>query len=265
MKSPFPGMDPYLEARWSDVHATLIAMIKEALQPNLPVGLRARTEERVLLEQSNEEEDNIQAYRADVAVVETRLHNGPRATASTATVPEPLHIHFYDAPEAERWIQIIDSTSGNRVITSIEVLSPWNKWSGRLNKLYRKKLKDYEDADVSVVEIDLLRGDRIRLRVTQEDLPPARRTAYLTCVQRAWVVDEWEAYPMKLQEPLPSIPIPLRQSDPDAVLALQPLIERVYVAGAHDDIDYSKPAKPPLEGEDEAWADQLLRRAGLRS
>jgi hypothetical protein len=26
MKSPFPGMDPYLESRWSDVHPKLIAL-----------------------------------------------------------------------------------------------------------------------------------------------------------------------------------------------------------------------------------------------
>lgn len=30
-RSPFPGMDPYLEARWSDVHSKLIAFIGEAL------------------------------------------------------------------------------------------------------------------------------------------------------------------------------------------------------------------------------------------
>ena len=50
MKSPFSGMDPYLEARWSDVHVKLVAYIGEALQPMLPRGLRARSEQRVLLE-----------------------------------------------------------------------------------------------------------------------------------------------------------------------------------------------------------------------
>jgi hypothetical protein len=50
MLSPFPGMDPYLEARWSNVHTTHIALIQEILQPALPFGLRARAEERVLLQ-----------------------------------------------------------------------------------------------------------------------------------------------------------------------------------------------------------------------
>ncbi|MGA2497483.1 MAG: DUF4058 family protein [Tepidisphaeraceae bacterium] len=48
MKSPFPGMDPYLEKRRSDVHVGLIASIGESLQPKLPAALRARIVERVL-------------------------------------------------------------------------------------------------------------------------------------------------------------------------------------------------------------------------
>ena len=44
----------------------------------------------------------------------------------------------------------------------------------------------------------------------------------------------------------------------------QSLIDRVYAAGAHDDIDYSKPIDPPLEDDDTAWAVELLRKAGKR-
>lgn len=50
MPSPFPGMDPYLEAHWRDVHAGLIIYSRDALQGVLPGSLRARVEERVLLE-----------------------------------------------------------------------------------------------------------------------------------------------------------------------------------------------------------------------
>src|SRR5438132_6084887 len=49
MPSPFPGMDPYLEAHWRDVHASLIIYARDALQGVLPGSLRARAEERVLL------------------------------------------------------------------------------------------------------------------------------------------------------------------------------------------------------------------------
>ncbi|HZK82825.1 MAG TPA: DUF4058 family protein [Humisphaera sp.] len=49
-RSPFPGMDPYLEQRWSDVHVKLIGFVGEAIQPLLPRALRARAEERILLD-----------------------------------------------------------------------------------------------------------------------------------------------------------------------------------------------------------------------
>ena len=50
MPSPFPGMDPYLEAHWRDIHTRLIIYASDALQAVLPTGLRARVEESVLLE-----------------------------------------------------------------------------------------------------------------------------------------------------------------------------------------------------------------------
>ena len=50
MPSPFPGMDPYLEAHWRDVHVSLVIYARDALQESLPPELRARVEERVVLE-----------------------------------------------------------------------------------------------------------------------------------------------------------------------------------------------------------------------
>jgi hypothetical protein len=43
-------MDPYLEAHWRDVHASLVIYSRDALQSVLPVPLRARVEESVLVE-----------------------------------------------------------------------------------------------------------------------------------------------------------------------------------------------------------------------
>lgn len=50
MPSPFPGMDPYLERRWRDVHTMLIAYARDAIQPQLPEDLVARVEENVHLD-----------------------------------------------------------------------------------------------------------------------------------------------------------------------------------------------------------------------
>jgi hypothetical protein len=266
MKSPFPGMDPYLEARWADVHVSLVGSIRESLQPRLPAGLRARSEERILVEDI--ESDTLAEYRSDVAVVRI-----PRAEAArppvaeggvAVAVPAPYIIEKYQSPIIDRFVKIIDARSGNKVVTMIEVLSPWNKAPGRANSDYRKKLRDHEAAGVNVVEIDLLRTSRGRLEITDTDLPRDRRTPYLICVQRSSQPTRWEAYAVPLRTPIPPIRVPLREGDADVVLELQPLIDRAYAAGGHDDIDYSKPPDPPLSAEDDAWADELLRKAGLR-
>jgi hypothetical protein len=258
-------MDPFLEARWSDVHVTLIGFIKEALQPLLPPGLRARWEERVLLESTDGEP--ARACRSDVSVVDVGARARGKAPAERPVVAtvEPCLVMRPEAPQFDRFIQIIDSTSGNRVVTAIEVLSPWNKGPGRLNRDYLRRLEDYARGEVSVVEIDLLRyPGRERLDVGQGDLPPERRAPYLVCVRCAWAPAVWEVYPMPLRQPLPRVPIPLRPADEDVGLDLQPLLERVYVAGAHDDVDYTKPIDPQLDENDMVWADALLRSAAKR-
>jgi hypothetical protein len=42
MKSPFPGMDPFLEQFWGDVHARMIVYLSDQLQPQMPQGLVVR-------------------------------------------------------------------------------------------------------------------------------------------------------------------------------------------------------------------------------
>jgi hypothetical protein len=165
----------------------------------------------------------------------------------------------------DRFVQIIDRTNGNRIVTVIEILSPWSKGPGRLNTDYLRKLDDYAWGGVALVEIDLLRfPNRNRLPVGQKDLPSSKLAAYLTVIRRPWVPGQWTVYPMKLTERLPVIPIPLREEDREIALDLQAQIDRVYLEGGHDDIDYARPCDPPLEGGDAAWAEGLLKSAGLR-
>ena len=267
--SPFPGMDPYLEAYWSDIHLKLLAFAGEALQPKLPPALRARNDESVWIEQDDGHDEVYRRIaKPDVFVVEDRPADAGAAVMEAATLParrvEPVTLSFRPNPPVHRWVQIVDASDGNRVVTVIEVLSPSNKRAGDLNDLYRRKLEDYADAGVSLVEIDLLRGSRQHLAVRTEIVPRARRAAYYACVRRGWAANEWKVYPMSLREPLPAIPVPLRRGDKAVWLELQPLIDRAYAAGAYDRTDYAKPARPPLRGEDAAWADALLREAGRR-
>lgn len=267
MPSPFPGMDPYLEARWSDVHAALCPAIRAALQPLLPSGLRARVDEDVLLESAAGE--RLARFEGDAVVVEGKPRAGAPGPGDAAGAPaagavEPVIVEKLRPLRVDCWVQIIDTTSGSRVVTAIEILSPWNKQAGTLNRRYRRKLERYLDAGVNVVELDLLRSRRTRLEVAEADIPPDRRAPYYACLHRAAAPGRWEVYPVSLRQPIPLIPVPLRPGDADVMLDLQPIIGRIYDEGAHDDIDYRVPPSPRLVGDDAAWADGLLRAAGRR-
>jgi hypothetical protein len=252
-------MDPYLESRWSGVHTSLITLVTEALQPLLPRDLRARPEERVLLEDASEQTGS---YRTDIAVVDLGNPSQWSASSQAAATVEPVRIQFYREPDVERFIQIIDVVNGNRVVTAIEILSAANKRRRRSNQEYRKEIEDYNAAGVNIVEIDLLRAPaRDYLPVTDADIPVRRRGAYVVCVNDAKNPLEWLAYPISLRDPLPTIPIPLRAQDAPVMLALQPLIERAYVIGGHDDIDYTKPPVPALDPEDVGWAKEVVAQA----
>ena len=48
--SPFPGMDPYFERNWGDVHLGMLTGITATLQPNLPPNLQALCEVGVRFE-----------------------------------------------------------------------------------------------------------------------------------------------------------------------------------------------------------------------
>ena len=62
---------------------------------------------------------------------------------------------------------------------------------------------------------------------------------------------------------LPMIKVPLRPSDADVHLDLQPPLDACYLYGGYDDVlNYQADAAPPLTGPDAEWADALLTRAG---
>lgn len=260
MRSPFPGMDPYLEHHWRDVHATLIVLSRSAIQHQLGSGLRARIEERLVVETDFEESRDIYP---DVRVFERGISDRPIMSCAVA-VAEPLVVKAASQPVPQRHIQIIDTASGGQVITVIEFVSPSNKVAGETQKKYIAKRNEVLGADINLVEIDLTRSGDRELAYPQENLPRDWQTPYLACVYRGFGADQYEFYRMPLREKLPAIRIPLRKTDPDIVLDIQPLVDRAYQEGAYDDIDYRRPCKPPLPAEDESWAAELLEAAGKR-
>ena len=256
MPSPFPGMDPYLVSRWSNVHVMMMGIIATVLKRVLPPGLEARPEEEVRIESLAGE--RMQGFKPDLAVIDYGRRDATTTVSGTSSaVAEPILVEFHRGPIVVRNIEIVDTRNGDRVVTAIEVLSPWNKLAGRLNREYRRKLKAYEDGGANWVEIDLLRSSRNRLDLTWEDLPAERRGAYLVAVY-----DQNEgkllAYPMGLRERLPVVPIPLRKTDVPVALDLQQVMDRLYDDGPFESLDYSRPCDPPLPPADAEWAAELI-------
>jgi hypothetical protein len=255
-------MDPYLEEHWGDVHHSIITYARDQLRPKLPRDLRARVEERVFVESPIGRERSL--------VPDVRIFERGRAKAASArsagalAVAEPLILEV-DEPITQGFIEILDAVSGNRVITVIEVLSLANKLPGEGHDLYVRKQQELRQGQVSLVEIDLLRAGRRLLPVPVRRLPPEYRTAYQVWVRRGWQPLSVEIYRAPLREPLPTIKIPLRQSDADVLLDLQALIEQAYRNGSYEeDIDYQEDPEPPLAKSDARWAQALFREKGLR-
>jgi hypothetical protein len=213
-------MGPHLEARWGDVHTSLVTYARDQLQRQLPPGLRARVEEYM--------------------TVQMEVEN-----------------------ERQRSLRIIDTGSGNRIVTALEVLSPTNKSDARGRAAYEQKQRELLNAKVNLVEIDLLRAGPYVLAAPAHVVPLPYLTPYRICVFRASRPLQAEVYQVPLGQRLPAIRIPLREADADARLDLQELIDKAYENGGYGpDIDYRVDPFPPLQGDDAAWADALLRNKG---
>ncbi len=263
MKSPFPGMDPYLEQHWLDVHHRLTTYACDQLQRKLPPDLRARLEERVFLE--SDEGAHYRSIHPDVRIVEhpqlSPLDTSAEGDVGTA---EPIVLEIGDEPISQGSIEIADVASGNRVVTVIEFVSPTNKRSGEGRKLYLQKQREVIAAKASLVEIDLTRAGKRHQKGRMACIPRRYWATYMVCITRGWKKDRAELYPLPLAAPLPAIRIPLRKSDTDVRLDLQPLIDQCYENGAYDTIDYRRPLVPPLDAAELAWSDDWLRSKGMR-
>ncbi|MGQ9879813.1 MAG: DUF4058 family protein [Armatimonadota bacterium] len=164
MSNPFPGMNPYLEKYWRDVHARLIVYACDALQERLPPGLIARIEERVYVDIPREGISRV--IYPDIRIKEIFqlfTAGGGTATATATALEEAVAtatriiVELEEEPITETYIEVVD-LAGGQVVTVIEVLSISNKVPGAGQDAYLRKQKGLLEARVNLVEIDLLRS-----------------------------------------------------------------------------------------------------------
>ncbi len=255
MAGPFPGMDPYVEMRaaWPDFHNGLIAEIRNELGARLPDSYIARVDERI--EVATWALEPPRSFRPDVLVgrFEKRaVSSGATLATAPATTLEPKLVEILDRdPEEVRvtWVEI-RALPDLELVTAVEVLSPINKW-GHGRQIYLEKRDKLHAARVNVVEIDLLLGGA--------PLPMKERIepgAYYAIVARGARMPLAELYRWTVRDPLPRLPIPLREPDEDILIDLAVLVDRVYDLGRYARTlryDAPLPESTSLAPEDRAW------------
>lgn len=255
MPGPFPGMDPYLENHWGDVHTSLTTYARNQLQPQLPTGLRARVEEHVQVESAVDSS----VYRPDVSVTQHSPSRQPGSpTAVLEGISEELIVDLLE-PETERYVQIVDVEDGGRIITSLEFLSPGNKDSQQARERFQSKQHDLLAAGVNLVEVDLIRSGGWVLSVPEREIPAAYRYPYRACVRRAIDPAHAICYRAALQDRLPVVRVPLRPEDADVRLDIQLLIDQAWRDGGYDTLDYRTEPPPPLSESDLAWIRECVQ------
>lgn len=261
MPSPFPGMDPYVEAPaiWPDFHTSLVAVCREVLVPQLRPKYVVGIERRVYV--LGEDDPAQRTIVPDVTVVAgDRGGRRGRAAGAVAVVREPTVILMaVDEAEVREPCVVIRAAGDRAVVTVIEVLSPANKMAGSHGREeYLAKRREILRSSVHLVEIDLL-----RLGVPIPSVDPLPPGDYHAHVSRAAMRPRGEVWSWTMHDPLPTLPVPLRKGDPDASFDLARAFREVYDRGGYDGLaDYRALPPPPLAEGDAAWAASLLPRAG---
>jgi hypothetical protein len=165
-----------------------------------PGDLRARVEESLAI---GAEDSADRVVFPDVRVVEEPIPFAPPGEPSAVAVAKPRCIAIPDETPVDRWIEIVDRHSGNRVVTAIEVFSPGNKQTESSRRAYRTKQREYILGGVNLVEIDLIRGESL-VAFPADCLPPDCRTPYIVCVRRRTRPNVAEIYAIGLRQSCPT-------------------------------------------------------------
>lgn len=259
MPSPFPGMNPYLEHpdRWPTVHNRLIVGLADLLTPQLLPKYQVDIDKRVY---ETVGPSTVLIGRPDVTVQQSKIDRDMKSRqASVDLAKSPVQVTLPMTEEIhEPYLEVKDAET-QRVVTTIEVLSPTNKrGDGRLK--YLEKRNKILKTQTNFIEIDLL---------TQgEPLPLAEsgiNSHYRLLVSRATQRPIANLYPFDLPETIPSFPIPLTSGDLEPTVDLQMLLNDIYDRSGYDYfIDYQQDIGLPLAKKDIEWINEQLTKQGLR-
>ncbi len=227
MPSPFPGMDPYLEAEslWPQFQKELVKSLYQTLLPGLVDRYRARVGQRQY------------------------------------TVEQVLFTSVRQEEHAEEFIEVRQRGEG-RLVTLVDVVSPTNKTIPAARQAYLAKRHQAKLGGANLVEVDLVLQGQPLLEFSREGLADLD---YAVTVTRAARPDRYEVYSATLHKRLPRFRVPLAGDDRDVQVDLQAVFSETFDRrGFAGKIDYHRPPPTTLRPDDRQWVDELLQQRKLR-
>jgi Protein of unknown function (DUF4058) len=249
MPSPFPGMNPYLEAIGHDFHERLLPAAATYLVPQIRPRYIVLIDENVYLHDIPQEERRL-IGRPDLSVIKSEWATMGGAAAGVLEAPTQVLLPEQDV-ESVSYLKVLDRES-REVVTVIEMLSPTNKRPGDHRAQYLAKRSAVRQSEAHLVEIDLVRGGQ---PMPAEGRPKCTYSVLVSRADRRPHADFW---PFGLRDPFPPVPVPLKPGDGNAWLDLRSILDRVYDDSGYEDFIYQRDPEPPLTGDDDAWAGSFV-------
>jgi hypothetical protein len=263
MQSPFPGMDPYLEInpRWEGFHDWFVRELARQTMPHAnDLGCWIDVE-RTIYERLPSGE--VLMVADETIGIEIRLSgNGANGVKGGVALAEPRVVHdvVLDPEDQVKQDHLVVRELGqfNRILAVVEMLSPANK-GGTYAARYREKRRRFMESSAHFMEIDFLRAGENPAR---DLFPELADIPYLIFFARKTAMGrKEEAYPLRLQDPLPVIGLPIGPPRPDLPLDLASAFRAAFDLSVRpSSIDHKKEAVPPpaLADADAAWVRQIV-------
>jgi hypothetical protein len=257
MKSPFPGVDPYIEAqgKWPDFHLRFLNYLCESIAELLPESYDASLHERTSV-------IDLASRRVDVVEpdigVSRSIHHPPVSKQTATVLEDPSDSVELLLPEEfnvrETFIEI-HHRSNRQLVTVVELLSPSNKSSPGFGQ-YESKRAGIHQSDVHRVEIDLLlTGRRLSMR---QPLPAGDFYIFVSdaarrpkCDVRSWT----------LTQRIPPVAIPLKSPDGAITIDLAAVFQTAYERGRYErSLDYTQSLDLPLTQSTREWCENIASK-----
>jgi len=250
VQNQFLGVNPLLHSQlqaasgWDHFHVNHISDLTRFLQRDLrPLGYLAQAEQSL---QIRRHDSAPRAPESDVTIYDPAQRSTTSGTLTgglAMPVPELLELDEADLA-TYRAVGIYQKTADDQrgdAVAWLELLSPANKPDGRHFAAYRDKRTALLQAGLVFIELDYLHHQPPTIAVPHYPVA-AESSAYrilLIDPRPDWLAAEGRVYPVNVDEPLPTLAIPLNDGDALHVNFDAPYQQTYQALYFGDGVDYS--------------------------